>query len=190
MYDAIADPYCYPGTTVLKNLPAILNQARLDAFEGAMTAQRADEALPLGRLSMTHYCAVHRHLFQDIYSWAGKFRSVRIFKHGSAFCYPENVPQEMCRLFADLKRRRHLNGQSAERFAAAATNFLSTLNAIHPFQEGNGRTQTTFLALLAASAGHPLSLERLEPEDFLAAMIESFKGNEQPLRQQIANLIA
>ena len=54
-----------------------------------MTALRADEALPGGRLAVPHYKAIHRHLFQDVYAWAGQYRTVRIAKDGSAFCYPE-----------------------------------------------------------------------------------------------------
>src|SRR5665213_2524007 len=50
MYDAIADPDCYPGPTVLKNIPGIRDQVALDEFEMVMTAQRSDEPLPRGRL--------------------------------------------------------------------------------------------------------------------------------------------
>jgi fido (protein-threonine AMPylation protein) len=85
MYAAIDDPYCYPGTTVLKNVPGIQDQAALDEFEIAIVAQRSDAPLPRGRFSLHHYCAVHRHLFQDVYHWAGRFRTVRISKGGSTF---------------------------------------------------------------------------------------------------------
>jgi cell filamentation protein len=71
MYDAVSDAYCYAGTTVLKNLHDLRTQAELDAFEAISTAQRADESLPSGRMSVRHYCAIHRHLFQDVYAWAG-----------------------------------------------------------------------------------------------------------------------
>jgi cell filamentation protein len=188
MYDAIADPYCYDGTTVLKNLPGLRNQAALDEFEAAMTAQRSDEPLPAGRLGVAHYQAIHRHLFQDIYAWAGRFRTVRIAKDGSAFCYPENIEREMNRLFLTLKKKRYFKGLSREAFASASAAYLSTLNAIHPFREGNGRTQTTFLTLLAARAGHPFDLGKLEPEGFLAAMVASFKGNDAALERQILRL--
>lgn len=188
-YDAIADPYCYPGTTVLKNIPDIRDQAALAAFEAVSTAQRADEPLPAGRLSVRHYQAIHHHLFQDIYAWAGRFRSVRIGREGSAFCYPENIDRQMKRLFADLKQKRYLTTLSRDEFAATAAHFLSTLNAIHPFREGNGRTQTTFLALLAHRAGYPLKLERLAPKTFLAAIVTSFQGDEGPLAAEIRKLI-
>lgn len=190
MYDAVEDPYCYTGTTVLKNIPDIRDQAALDTFEAASTAQRSDEPLPKGRLSVVHYRAIHHHLFQDVYPWAGRFRTVRISKNGNAFCYPENIAREMKRLFADLKRHRYLQDLSHDEFAIQAAHFLTTLNAIHPFREGNGRTQTSFLALLADQAGHPVALERINPETFLAIVIESFHGNEEPLAKELRRLVA
>jgi len=187
-YDAIADPYCYPGTTILKNLPDLRDQAELAEFEAVATAQRADEPLPAGRLSLRHYQAINRHLFQDVYPWAGTFRTVRLSKDGSAFCYPEHIAREMRRLFAGLRRERHLKGLPLDRFAEKAAHFLATLNAIHPFREGNGRTQTMFLALLSERVGHPLTLDRLVPDRFLAAMVASFHGNEELLAREIRQL--
>jgi cell filamentation protein len=188
-YAAIADPYCYPGTTILKNIIGIRDPAALNDFEAVSTAQRSDEPLPDGRLSIRHYRAIHHHLFQDVYAWAGAFRTVRIGKDGNAFCYPENIATEMKKLFSDLERKRRLAGLSRDAFANGATQFLATLNAIHPFREGNGRAQTTFLALLADHAGHPLNLDRLVPEVFLAAMVASFHGDEELLATELWRLI-
>ena len=188
-YDAVEDPYCYPGTTLLRNIPDLRDAAALAEFETASTVQRADEPLPGGRLSASHYCAIHHHFFQDVYPWAGKPRTVRLSKDGNAFCYPEHIAREMKGLFGRLKRDRFLRGLPAQEFARKAAHFLATLNAIHPFREGNGRTQTTFLALVADQAGHPLVLERLKPQAFLAAMIASFGGDEGPLAAEIHRLI-
>lgn len=190
MYDAVEDPYCYPGTTVLRNRAGLRDQAALDAFELDMTTQRASEPLPRGRLGVRHYLAVHRHLFGDVYSWAGRRRTVRISKDGSAFAYPENIDREMARLFGWLRERGHLRGLPAAGFRRDAAHFLAELNAIHPFREGNGRTSLAFLALLAARAGHPLRLERLEPDEMLRAAIESFHGRNARLEALIARLIA
>ena len=73
MYEAFDDPYCYPGTSVLKNRLDLRTQSDLQEFEAMITAQRADEPLPAGRLDHDHYLAIHRHLFQDVYDWAGRF---------------------------------------------------------------------------------------------------------------------
>ena len=160
MYDAVQDSYCYPGTNVLKNLPGLRRQRDLRRFELAMTTQRFDEPLPGGRLTVSHYRAIHHHLFQDVYAWAGKFRTVRISKDKSPFCFPENIEKEMRKLFANLKRKRALRGLSREEFATQATHFLAELNAIHPFRDGNGRAQLAFIAVLGDQAGYPIHLNQ------------------------------
>ncbi len=189
MYESGPDPYCYPGTNVLKNRLGLREQAQLDAFETLITAQRSEEPLPRGRLGYAHYRAIHRHLFQDVFDWAGRLRTVRIAKAGSMFCYPEHIDSEMRSLFARLDARNFLRCLSPADFARRAAHVLAELNAIHPFREGNGRTQLSYLALLAENAGHPLALERMEPAAMLAATVESFRGDEKPLASLIAGMI-
>ncbi len=189
MYDAVQDLYCYDGTTVLKNIPDIRDQNTLNEFEAAMTMQRSDEPLPSGNLDVAHYCAIHHHLFQDVYAWAGTFRTVRISKGASAFCYPEYIEREMQKLFDNLKHQNYLRELSADEFAIRAAHFLATLNAIHPFREGNGRAQTSFILLLADRAGHPLNLAKLIPGRFMEAMVASFEKDEQQLSMELKRLI-
>lgn len=140
-------------------------------------------------LDFPHYCAVHHHLFQDVYEWAGKPRTVRIAKQGNPFCFPENIEAQAKKLFSGLKAAGFLTKLSPDQFAAKAAHFLSELNAIHAFREGNGRAQLTFFALLADRAGHPLHIERLDPEVMLDAMIAGFDGDESQLSKAIARLI-
>jgi cell filamentation protein, protein adenylyltransferase len=161
----------------------------LERFESAIVTQRALEPLPRGGLSVSHYRSIHRHLFQDVYRWAGRFRTVRTHKGASTFCYPEYIAGQMKGLFGGLRGADYFSGLSADEFAGEAAHFLATVNAIHPFREGNGRTQNVFLALMAARAGHALDLSRLDEIAFRSAMIESFGGSEEPLAGQIRNLI-
>ncbi len=190
MYKAIHDPYCYKGSEVLRNRLSLRDRSALDAFETEATAQRFDEPLPSGRFGVAHYRAVHRHLFGDVFTWAGRFRTVRIAKGDSMFCYPEHIDREMSRVFADLKAKNLLRGMAAPEFANECACFLSQLNAIHPFRDGNGRAQLAFVILLAHAAGFKTNLERIEPEPFLAAMIESFLGRTAPLRRALLDVIA
>ena len=185
-YENFNDPYVYKGTTVLKNIPGLRSQEALDRFETAQVLLRSLEPLPRGRFSVGHYKALHKHLFQDVYRWAGKYRKTRIVKGSSMFCYPEHIEREMKQLFSTLKQRRFLRGLRKDQFAFAAADFLATLNAIHPFREGNGRAQLIFLRLLADKAGHPLDLTQLDPESFLEAMIDSFDGDITYLADQIS----
>jgi cell filamentation protein len=189
MYDAVSDEYCYPGTSVLKTKLNLRNAEELADFEAEVSDARADEELPVGSLDFAHFRAIHRHLFQDAYEWAGEVRNVRISKDGSMFCYPENIESEARKLFTQLKESNFLKGLSPKEFANKSAHFLSELNAIHAFREGNGRTQLSFFLLLADRAGYSIDLEELDPKTLLDAMIASFQGDEAPLTAVIEALI-
>jgi cell filamentation protein len=189
MYEVQDDPYCYPGTAVLRNLLGIEAEDTLEALETELAMTRADEPLPSGKLDADHYLAIHHHLFQDVYGWAGKPRTVRISKRNSHFCFPEWIDGELAKLFRGLKQERFLKGLSPEAFARKAATFLATLNVIHAFREGNGRAQLSFLLLLADNAGHPLDISQMDPETMLHAMIASFEGDEEPLVQLLLLMI-
>jgi cell filamentation protein len=141
-------------------------------------------------LDFSHYKAVHHHLFQDVYDWAGQVRIVRISKGGNPFCFPENIEDQATKLFDDLRANDYLRSLETQVFSAKAAHFLAELNAIHAFREGNGRSQLTFFALLADHAGHPLDLDKLEAEDMLDAMIASFDGDERKLAAVIEELVS
>src|SRR5262249_30853708 len=155
------------GSTVLKNLLDIREAEELAAFEAEISTQRASEALPDGSLDFSHYCGIHRHLFQDVYVWAGKPRTVRISKGGNPFCFPENIESQANKLFDELKAANFLQDLAPEDFADKAAHFLAELNAIHAFREGNGRTQLTFFDLLATRAGYPPDMDKLDSEKML-----------------------
>ncbi len=184
-YTAEQDPLCYPGTDVLINKADLRDPDELTAFELEMTMTRAEEPLPVGILDFQHYRALHHHLFQDVYDWAGQLREIRIGKGNAWFCYPEYIAREMTRIFDELAAAGHLANLDRPEFA----HFISEINAVHPFREGNGRTQFAFLILLAENAGHGVDLDGLDPDAFLGAMIRSFQGHEEPLAQVIETLL-
>jgi cell filamentation protein len=148
MYDAADDPYTYENSTVLVNKLDLRIQAELDEFEAEISSARAGEPLPEGEFDFAHYCAIHHHLFQDVYEWAGKVRSVRISKQGNPFCFPDHIEIQSAKLFAGLEAENYLEGLSEDDFAVKSAHFLAELNAIHAFREGNGRAQLTFFVLL------------------------------------------
>jgi cell filamentation protein len=188
-YASGSDALCYPGTTVLRNKAGLQDQNQLEAFELAMVITRAKERWPSGRLDARHYLALHRHLFQDVYDWAGTIRSIRVGKDGNWFCFPEHIGSEMEKLFGWLAGEGHLQALSAAEFAGKAARFLSELNAIHPFREGNGRVQMSFLTLLADNAGLPFNAAALEPHRAMQAMIGSFNGKLGPLERLVLDLV-
>lgn len=186
-YDIFDDPYAYKGTTTLKNKLGLRDPALLEAFELEMTTLRAREPLPQGSYDPKHYRRVHHHLFQDVYNWAGKYRTVRTAKSGNPFCFPEYIDGEMKRLFATLPSA--MAAVSAEIFVAEMARFLGELNAIHPFREGNGRSQLSFIAMLGERAGYPLDFSRVKRDTFLPAMIASYDGDLAPLIAELRLLL-
>jgi cell filamentation protein len=187
-YDNFDDPYCYEGSSVLLNKPGIRFAVDLEEFEVAMFTLRTLQLLPMGSFDPAHYRTIHRHFFQDVYDWAGEYRTIRIAKGSSMFCYPEHIAGQMDVLFASVQKPSFHPGATAADFATASAQFLADLNAIHPFREGNGRTQLTFLLLLGHRAGFPLDMTRIRPQDMLSAMIASFKGALTPLEEEIRRL--
>jgi len=188
-YDAFDDPYAYPGTSVLRNRLDIRDAGTLEAFEVEIFTLRAEEPLPHGTFDPAHYCSIHHHLFQDVYEWAGQYRTVRTAKGGNAFCYPAHIPAQMDTLFRSIRGGEVFAEKSRSDFLREAARFLGELNAIHPFREGNGRAQLAFLGLIGATASHPFAFERIDRNAFLQAMIESFRGRFEGLTAELGKLL-
>ncbi len=188
-YSSGDDPLCYAGTTVLKNKSDIKDQSLLDVYESAFCAARFEQSWPASKLDVAHYLSLHHHLFQDVYEWAGTLRTVRIGKAGVWFCYAEHIKSEMASLFGWLENERYLQSLNEVEFAKKAARFLSELNAIHPFREGNGRTQMSLLTILIDNAGLPFNTAKLEPKRAMDAMIDSFRGDLAPLQALILSLV-
>ena len=185
-YEATEDPLCYPGTQVLRNKAGLRDQDELDQFEQLMFLTRAEEPLPDGTLDYAHYKRIHHHFFQDVYDWAGQPREIRTGKGGNWFCYPEYIGAEMIKLFTQLDGENHLASlDDPQEFAARAAHYIGEINAIHPFREGNGRCQLTFLNILLDISGFGMDEDQIEPDQFMPTMISSFNSDNEPLAQSI-----
>jgi cell filamentation protein, protein adenylyltransferase len=190
MYTADSDPLCYKGTNVLKNKAGLRDQASLDEFETSMALTRWEEPWPAGEIDAAYYCRLHHHLFQDVYEWAGRYRRIRTGKGNIWFCYPEYIDQEMDKLFAPHSGGIPFTQLSLDLFAVHVAQFLGSLNAIHPFRDGNGRTQMAILIMLCESSNFSVNLKPLQPERVMGAMIESFSSKPKKLTRLIAEVIA
>jgi cell filamentation protein, protein adenylyltransferase len=186
----MSDPYCYPGTNILRNIRNIQDAEELEAFERSLTANRL-ETLP-GDFPITPegYRAIHRYIFADLYDWAGEYRVVNIARADNLFCLAPYIAQELAKRFKAIQSENNLHGLAAEDFAARAAEHLIELNAIHPFREGNGRTLRAFLFVLARQAGHDIKMERIDGAPWIEASRVSFRtGDTRAMRNIIANAI-
>ncbi len=139
------DPYVYAGTTVLKNRLDITDADELDLMERRLVRVRLEEGVPGGEFDLAHLRAIHRHLFQDMYDWAGEIRTVEIAKGGHQFQFRQYIATGMRDVHRRLEERDFLRGLRRRDFAAAAGPIIGDVNYVHPFREGNGRTQLLYL---------------------------------------------
>lgn len=171
------DPYVYPGTTVVKNIPGIRKQELLDTFEADRVGQRSLELLehPLaGRFDAVHLQEIHQYLFQDVYEWAGQFRTVDIAKGDSYFARVPYIESTLNSLFGRLTEGKRLRGLDQEAFAGRASEILGALNAVHAFREGNGRAQREFVRELAYENGYWIDWNKVSREEMYRASERSF----------------
>jgi cell filamentation protein len=172
------DPYVYPGTSILRNLAEIHDAEQLGRFEGdhcfARVLELYENPLALG-FDLEHLKRIHQYLFQDVYAWAGEFRTVNIAKGNSFFARPEHILPELQKLLARLEKEHFLRGTDARGFCERAAYHMAEINALHPFREGDGRAQREFLRELAVEAGYELAWTLVTREDLLAASIASFQ---------------
>jgi cell filamentation protein len=174
------DPYLDPASGVLKNRFGIADEATLESTEASLVALRsyALAQQPLaGGFDLAHLQAIHRHLFGDVYEWAGELRTIDISKGGNAFAHHAYIAVAATPIFAQLARERHLAGLAPPAFSARAAHYLGEVNALHPFREGNGRAQREFISHLAHANGHYVAWENVAPARMLEASIESFRGD-------------
>jgi len=172
-----SDPYTYPGTDVLRNIPDIYDPQRLAAFEANATAARLAEldAAPLkGRFDAAHLKAIHRYIFQDIYSWAGEYRRVNLSKGGHLFGAAAFLEPALDDVLRNLAGENYLIGSERRRFARRAGFYMGEINAIHPFRDGNGRVQREFIRELGLPAGFVIDWTRITRERIMAASRENF----------------
>ena len=171
--------YCYPHSNCLRNKFNITDEEELKDMERQITSVRAAQILkePVkGLFDENHLKAIHKHLFQDLYSWAGEFRKVNISK-GNPFCLFQYIPEQLNNLFKELKNEAYLS--------LLNENDLAELNAIHPFREGNGRTQRIFIMELALKNGYILDLSHVEKKEMIRASVQSFALNYGPMKDII-----
>jgi cell filamentation protein len=171
------DPHYDYQHNILKNLPGFTDPILLDRFE---RVEAAEEIFDLqkypvdGSFDSAHLKEIHRCIFQNIYPWAGEFRQVNIRRSASYyFALVQFMETNLKNTLENLAVENHLKGLDAAALASRAAYYLGELNTIHPFREGNGRTQREFIRELAAEAGYRINWNRVTRAQMVDASIES-----------------
>lgn len=179
--------YRYPGSAVLRNKLDMRDAKALDFAERMLVRQRMEEGCPGGDFDLPHLQVIHRHLFQDVYEWAGETRQVPLAKGDSHFFPPNRIGLAMQDIHSRIVKRDYLRGLRPERFAEEAGTIIGDINLVHPFREGNGRAQAIYLGQLGKRAGHKIDLTRLEQKRWIEASIRASRATPdyEPMRECI-----
>ena len=171
------EQYCYPHSNVLKNKLDITDSDKLVNAERELTSLKLAVAklnYIKGRFDFDHLRRIHIYLFGDIYTWAGKIRTVDIAK-GNQFCLCYNIESYANIIFQKLKQENFLIDSNNAPIRLAY--YLSEINVLHPFREGNGRTQRLFIEYLANVAGYEVDFSDVTAHEMIVASAESFACN-------------
>ena len=175
IYETKNSIYCYKGTNILINKLGIKDLPTLLEYESKITAVKL---LALRKQGITgnfdeeHLKSIHRYLFEDIYPFAGKLRNENIAKGQFMFAQCEFIEPELQKLLKQLQADKEMN-RDRKPLASRVAYYMSELNVLHPFREGNGRTIREFIRQIALKNGYFFNIKNVEPQNMLEASIAS-----------------
>ena len=122
------------------------------------------------------YKSIHRFLFEDLYDWAGELRKVDISKKGTRF-RSLNELEDLCQAcFKRLEKENYFKELSKEMFVREIVDFYCITNFLHPFREGNGRTQRIFISKLIKYNGYNFNFSSINSDLLMIATIKAANG--------------
>lgn len=176
-------PKTYPNSHVFVNKLGIKDSQELINAETEFStlqyeAYRLQPLLPT--FNLDHLKAIHKQLFGDVYSWAGELREHDIRKGICEFTPHDKIEYYANEVYAELKQENFLNGLSLDTIVKRLTYYYDLTNRLHPFPEGNGRTQRLFIEHLASMAGFSIDWSLVQSWQIIEIAEQSFKGNKEP----------
>lgn len=170
---------CYEGTTCLVNKFGIKNEKQLSEIEADITFAKTSklEEIPLkGNFDLEHYKSIHKFLFEDLYSWAGELRKINISKKGTNFANTDELEYLCTECFERLKENNYYRNTDFDSFVENIVDLYCTLNILHPFREGNGRTERIFISQLIRFNGYDIDFSDIDTDYLMFATIQSAQG--------------
>ena len=183
--------YCYPNTDVLINKLDIKDKELLEEADALYSAQRLLElqAEPIkGDFDLQHLKEIHYYIFQDLYDFAGKIREEDIIKGNTHFAKSQYIVPNAIQLFEELENENYLLNTSVDQFAKRASYYMSELNILHPFRDGNGRAIREFIRCLALECDYKIKWNSIDKDRLFNASVKSV-FNTKPLIQCVKKAI-
>lgn len=187
------DPYLDRESGVLRNLLGIRDRKELARAEADLVSRRAATRRPLTHptYDLAQLQETHRLLFQDIFEWAGELRKSDFSKGGTDFWPFELIEGRADKIFSQLRGGPLLKSDTdTDTFLDSLAMLYLDLNHLHPFREGNGRTQRIFLNDVAMASGRVVDWGRIgRPENDAASSRAVQSLSPGPLRRLLASAV-
>ena len=189
--DSIPDN-CYEGTSCLINKLNIRDEEKLNFVESQITIHKTAElanAQDFGNFDFSHYKAIHKDLFNELYEWAGEIRTVNMSKKGTNFVDVSEIESVASACFKRLQDKNYFKNQEFDIFVEDIVDFYCTTNMLHPFREGNGRTQRIFISQLIQFNGYSIDFDKIDTDELMMATIQAANGIDDNLKRIFKNAI-
>lgn len=190
------EPKYYPNTTIFENLLNITSLEEFQNKEAGFTVVRSIELLQKPDLiahdffDFKYLKAIHQHLFQDLFLWAGKPRSYDMHKDGSIFTPANELPKYENQVFeSSIEFSSKAQRPSLSEAAKSLASCLGIINTYHPFPEGNGRAQRIFISLLANVFQYSINWDAIHIWEIMESSKQVHQGNYKPLENLIKRII-
>lgn len=177
------DEYFIPGTDVLKNNLGITDKEKLKETECSIIRKKLAYLLlkPInGNFDVEHLLGMHKFIFEDVYPFAGQFRTCSMQK-STMFCNPNEISSALTEVLDDMNKDFSQDILYESEFAFKIARYYYELIYVHPFREGNGRTIRAFLRDFVVEKSKnmscgPLDLDyaKMDPEDFMLGTVNRF----------------
>lgn len=142
-------------------------------------------------LDFSYLRHIHEVLFSPVLAWAGVLRDVDVQAGGTGIPYgrPQYIQSALDDLFGQLSREDYLAGIDDHRvFARRLAEKWGYLTHIHPFRDGNTRSQSVYIGQLARRAGHPIDWTRVNVDRLRDLRLAAVGGSEAPLADYLTFL--
>jgi len=169
---------CYEGTTCLVNKLGIRDEKRLSEVEAQITFAKAVmlEETPIDDdFGFEHFKKIHEFLLCDLYEWAGQVRTIDISKKRTKFLDAASIESIGAKCFAKVKDG-YFENLSFDEFVKRIAEFYNDVNYIHPFREGNGRTQRIYFTQLIRHYGYDINFADVDTDELMIATIQASSG--------------
>ena len=170
---------CYPNTNVLINKLGIKNQKQLDENEILITSIKSLEIELNSKIqepNFEYYCNLHYLLFNEIYDWAGKLRTINVSKLKTVFCPHEQIESMAISIFKRLKEMDYFKKCNKSELICEFADLYNSLNYLHPFREGNGRVERLYFIQLARWINRKLDFSKIDSDRMMIATIHASAG--------------